>query len=1227
MFILIASILLSGNSNLLIAQIGITGFSPASGAVGTSVTITGTNFDTMPSNNIVFFGATSGIITSGTSNSLTVKLPAGNTFDPPSVTNKIDKVTAIANTPFLSTFPCGDSIGPASFGDSVTYPAGNSPGSVRICDLNGDGLADIIMANSTDSTISILENTSGLGFGIISFASAIDLTGKSGPQGVIVQDMNGDGKPEILAVSKDSNMLTVFKNTHLDNSISFNFKANIGTGTAPKSIAVSDFDGDGTLDVVVANEGDNTISIFKCLPSPIGGFIFNARVDYSVGTAPGHVAARDMDGDNKPDIIVTNYLSNTISVFRNISVDTSIAIATKVDFATSNGPNSFSIADLNGDAKLDIVTANKLSNTISIYQNTSTIGLLSYAPAIDVAVGIAPTHVEISDLDGDGIADLAVTNNGSNTLTVIKNNSAGGVLSLKPNVDIATSFAPDGLSIGDINGDGRPELAVTNGSNFTLHANQVYAGPNLTGTTSQIICSGTSANITLTANSPASFAWVADDNASTTGESITSQNSNTINDVLINTSSSPQTVTYHVTPTSQGDGCVGDAQPVTIVVNPGPDANAGVDTTLSCTNPTIALIGSSLNTSVSYQWNTPLNTTSNTQSVTATVSGIYVLTVTDNGTLCTRNDSVLVSYDTVKPIVTCPLSYQITDCIPGTVTINGTTDNGSDSIKWFGSGIPITNPAVISNQNNYLLWTKRNSNGCVTTQTVSVTLQLTLPVLLTPAGMDTIPAIPILDTVTCSHDTVLLAFQGSTVSSIISIVRPSPMNDTVANNSTTLFPGIYKALITDTVTGCAGNPLLFEVKQYTTLPQLLMPSIIPPFNCSYTSAVLIASSGTPNTTIQWTGPNNFSTLNPATATQAGDYICSVTNPANGCVKSDTLSLIHEHVLNLNSTADTSICSGDSILLTCTPIGGTPNFIYAWNSNGATNSTLLVNPADTVQYVVAVVDSTGCSGTDTVFVNVPTPLNDSTLTFILCDSIVASGQIQIYATNGVIPYQYSITGGQSFQSSSVFANLTYGAYPIVITDAMNCSHSDSATVNALSHKPITDFIVSTNMMQLDSFVVVDISNPRPDTVIWIFPNTVTVVDNNPYAPVIVSADTGSVIISMETHYGTCIMSLTKTVQFIKADTIAPSPNGNGIEAITVFPNPNTGQFSVEVKLYKKQTYAIYVYNSQGVEQTRITIPYDDYSLSNINLPAPAPGTYLLKVIAEYDSEAKTIVITQ
>lgn len=1208
----------------LSAQISINSMNPASGHIGTSVTIKGSNFNTTPANNIVIFGSTAGTVTGCTDTSITAIVNSGASYQNVSVSNTFNKEVALAK-PFNTTFSCGGEIDSNSFGLPTNYTSGNSPRSISSSDLDGDGLPDMIIANSTDSTVSILKRLFELsGY---SYAPPVQLNCKMSPQDIAIGDVTGDGKPDIAVVSKDSNMVTVFRNTRVGNSISFNQKVSFQTGLSPKGISLADIDRDGRLEIVVTNEGENTVSVFKNTVTPLGGVSYNNKIDFPSGASPRSIVAEDIDNDGLADIVTANYGGNNFSVLRNTSSGGSISFDSKVDFTTGAGPQDIKVADIDADGINDVIVTNNGSGTLSVLKNTSSSGSVSFATSVDATTGIGPINVAVGDIDGDGSPDLAVTNTGSNSISVFKNNSTIGTVSLEPKVDFTALSAPIGVAVGDFDGDGKSDLGATNDNAFCLLLNTTHIGPKIVGLTTHTICSGSAVNFSLVTNAPSTYSWSANDNTFTTGESLTNHTSSIINDTLVNTSASSQTVTYPIILTSTDGNCVSTPQTLQVIVLPLPNANAGVDSALTCNNPTLLLTGNSSDSPVSYQWNPPVGATSNTQTITANTAGTYTLVVTNNTTLCANTDSVLVSYDTITPIITCPVNYQITNCIPGTVTINGTTDNNTDSVKWFGSGIPTDNPAVISNQNNYLLWTKRNSNGCVNTSTVSVTIQTVTPIIALPIGMDTLPLIPILDTLTCAHDSILLSFMGSTASSKIKVVRPAPMNDTVNNNSYALLPGIYKAIINDTVSGCNGNSLLFELKINVTLPQLIAPAVIPELNCSVNSVTLTGISGTPNSSINWTGPNNFSSTNPATANQAGDYVISVTDLANGCVKSDTLALVYQSILLLNESADTTICKGDTAQLNVSAVGGIAPFVYSWNNSFSNSAIVNVSPVDTTHYIVTVIDSAGCAGQDTITVNIPTPIADSTLTFHLCDPNVPNGEIQIYASNGIPPYQYSITNGLSFQTSPIFTNLPFGNYPILITDAMNCSHVDSTIINTLSQKPVADFIVSTNMMQADTFVVVDISNPRPDTILWTFPNTVNVIDTNPFAPVIVSSDTGAVDIGMEIHFGSCIMYLTKNVQFLKADSLLALPNGNGIEEITLYPNPNNGQFSVEVKLYKKQTFGIYVYNSQGIEQARVIVPESNYSLNSIAIPNPLPGTYLLKVIAEYDSKSKTIVVTQ
>ncbi len=97
----------------------------------------------------------------------------------------------------------------------------------------------------------------------------------------------------------------------------------------------------------------------------------------------------DIDGDGKPDLVVANFTSNTVSVFRNTSTSGSIttgSFAAKVDFTTGTNPVSIAIGDIDGDGKPDLVVTNNGSNSVSVFRNTSTSGSIttgSFAARVD----------------------------------------------------------------------------------------------------------------------------------------------------------------------------------------------------------------------------------------------------------------------------------------------------------------------------------------------------------------------------------------------------------------------------------------------------------------------------------------------------------------------------------------------------------------------------------------------------------------------------------------------------------------------------------------------------------------------------------------------------------------------------------------------------------------------------------------------------------------------------
>jgi hypothetical protein len=475
--------LLLASQSIVAQRPTINSFSPTSGPIGTSVTISGTQFNTTAAQNIVYFGATRATVTfaSPSTTSLTVTVPAGATYQAITVLNTATNLVGSSAAPFNVTFP--GLISPTSFNPKVDFATGTTPRSVSIRDLDGDGKSDLVVVNESSATISVYRNNSIIGsITAGSFASKVDFTTGAVPISVSIGDLDGDGKPELVVANSSSYTVSVYRNTSSVGSItagSFASKVDFTTGTSPNSVSIGDLDGDGKSDLVVDNYGSNAVSVFRNTSS-IGSITagsFAGKVDFTIGTSPRSVTIGDLDGDGKPELTVSNVASNSVSVFRNTSTSGSIttsSFASKVDFTTGISPQPVSIGDLDGDGKPELAVANAGSNTVSIFRNTSSSGSISigsFASKVDFTTGTSPISVSISDLDGDGKSELAIVNSGGSTVSIFLNTSFVGSItpgSFANKVDFALGLTPYSISIGDLDGDGRPELAVVNSSSGTL---------------------------------------------------------------------------------------------------------------------------------------------------------------------------------------------------------------------------------------------------------------------------------------------------------------------------------------------------------------------------------------------------------------------------------------------------------------------------------------------------------------------------------------------------------------------------------------------------------------------------------------------------------------------------------------------------------------------------------------------------------------------------------------
>ncbi|MBF0099021.1 MAG: FG-GAP repeat protein, partial [Magnetococcales bacterium] len=227
------------------------------------------------------------------------------------------------------------------------------------------------------------------------------------------------------------------------------------TDANPNAVSSVDVNGDGKPDMLVANFTTGSVSVFL----NNGNGTFASKTDYPTGQWPSYVGSSDVNSDGNADLLVVNSYSNTFSVLLNNGDGT---LASKVDYGTNVSPRALSVANVNGDGKPDLVVVNYSANNVSVFLNN---GNGTFASKVDYAVGSGPFSVSSADVNGDGKDDILVPNADSNTVSLLLNNGDGTFAS---KTDYAAGLYPYSINSVDVNGDGKPDMLVSN-----LNANTV----------------------------------------------------------------------------------------------------------------------------------------------------------------------------------------------------------------------------------------------------------------------------------------------------------------------------------------------------------------------------------------------------------------------------------------------------------------------------------------------------------------------------------------------------------------------------------------------------------------------------------------------------------------------------------------------------------------------------------------------------------------------------------
>lgn len=254
-----------------------------------------------------------------------------------------------------------------SFAAPIVLVSSVSPKSIIITDLDGDGKADIVAALDTTKSIDIFKNQSNTG--TIAFTVKRTMGIGTPAKGLVACDLNNDGLPEVIVTI--GNSIGVLINNSVQGSISFSGILYPPAGTIAQEVATGDIDGDGKIDLVVSNSGSNNVSVFINTSVIKGAVSLALQKFFPVGTNPFGLAINDINGDGLPDIVTANFGSNNISVLINITTTAGApAFNARINQACGTAPSSLVALDMDGDGRPDVATANSMANSLSAILNT-----------------------------------------------------------------------------------------------------------------------------------------------------------------------------------------------------------------------------------------------------------------------------------------------------------------------------------------------------------------------------------------------------------------------------------------------------------------------------------------------------------------------------------------------------------------------------------------------------------------------------------------------------------------------------------------------------------------------------------------------------------------------------------------------------------------------------------------------------------------------------------------
>ncbi len=581
--------------------------------------------------------------------------------------------------------------------------------------------------------------------------------------------------------------------------------------------------------------------------------------------------------------------------------------------------------------------------------------------------------------------------------------------------------------------------------------------------------------------------------------------------------------TYTLTVTNPANGCV--TTTTQAVSSSGGNPNVAVATSsapnlLTCNVSSISLTGSSSTGGATGVWSSPTSTAfTGTNPITITTAGDFTYTVTDGGTGCQSAQTVSITSDMVAPtaVLAAPSVINcLTTCVA--LTVSSTTPANANVVWSSGPG----NPVNVCAAGTYTATITDPNNGCVTTYTSDVTANNTPPVATITSTSTELncltSSIPLVAGPT-GLDFVWSGAGSGTTSSI---------------NATT--PGTYTLTVTDLATGCQ-NTTTQAITQNTTPPNVSISPSGVILTCAVPSITLTASSTTSGvSTFDWNNSaGSQGNTNPLVVSAADTYTATVTDPANGCTSTASITIsassaLPNSAVNVLSTGTEITCTNASVTIEGTTTS-TGNIGTAWTGTTPppAGNPITVSAAGTYTFTVTDI-TTGCTSSSTYVVNTNTAQPNI--------SVIGTGNQLTCLITSVNATASTTTTDATLDWGAAGANpvtiSTPGTYTATVTDTVNgCVNTQTFVVTSNTTQPT--LTVTPNNPTLTCLTtqlnLVASTNATNNTMVWtgsVSGSGSTITVNN----------TGTATVDVVDTDNGCINTLSVT---IAQDTTKPNVN--------------------------------------------------------------------------------------